>query len=166
MNQGEYTSAVVSAFILLEADLRERLQDTVQDRDKLSIIRRLDLAKKFNYVDNDQYELLVSWIPIRNKLVHTNEGINHQATSNIVHGIQKILEFVRTKPKILNEVDRKILGTRYFKSLCEKTHEHDDGSTFSKTEIYELTQLGAYNKDIVIPLIVNNLKQLLKISTK
>ena len=160
LNKGEDRSAVISAFILLEAALRERLQDTVHDRDKLSIRRLLDLAKQFNYVDNDQYGMLLSWIPIRNKLVHTNEGINHQDASKIVHGIQNILEFVRTKPRILNEVDRKILGTRYFKSLCEKKDEHDDKSTFSKTEIYELTQLGAYNKEIVIPLIINKLKQL------
>ena len=84
LKQGEDRSAVISAFILLEAvpaDLRERLQDTVQDRDKLSIRRLLDLAKKFNYVDNDQYGMLLSWIPIRNKLVHTNEDINHQEAS-------------------------------------------------------------------------------------
>lgn len=159
LKQGENRSAVISAFILLEADLRERLQDTVQDRDKLSIRRLLDLAKKFNYVDNDQYGMLLSWIPIRNKLVHTNEDINHQEASNIVHGIQKILEFVSTKPRILNEVDRKILGTRYFRSLCDKTHTYGD-SVFSKTEIYGLTQLGAYNKEVVIPLIINKLKQL------
>jgi hypothetical protein len=65
------------------------------------------------------------------------------------------------KRKILNENDRRILGTRYLESLCNKTRAHlGKKSRFTKREIFGEGILDAYNKDIVIPLIVEKLKQL------
>jgi hypothetical protein len=61
---------------------------------------------------------------------------------------------------ILNERDRMILGTRYFKSLCEKTKENRGRrSQFSKVEVYGNQLLDGYNRDVVLPLIIHKLNQ-------
>ncbi|HZI72104.1 MAG TPA: cytidine deaminase, partial [Nitrososphaeraceae archaeon] len=62
---------------------------------------------------------------------------------------------------VLNYTDRQILGTRYFQLLCEKTRENKGKrDIFSKTEVYGRGQLDGYNREIVIPLIIEKLKQL------
>jgi cytidine deaminase len=62
---------------------------------------------------------------------------------------------------ILNKTDRTILGTRYFASICEKTKKSGGRrARFSKTEIYGTQLLDAYNREIVIPMIIEKLKGL------
>jgi cytidine deaminase len=66
---------------------------------------------------------------------------------------------------ILNDNDRTLLGTRYYDSLCKKTREHIGKiRDFTKVEIFEESELGAYNSDVVIPLIIDKLKELRYIS--
>jgi len=62
---------------------------------------------------------------------------------------------------ILNYSDRQILGTRYFQLLCEKTRENKGRRhRFTKTEVYGMGQLDGYNRETVIPLIIEKLKKL------
>ena len=62
---------------------------------------------------------------------------------------------------ILNERDRMILGTTYFKSLCEKTKENiGKRDQFSKNEVYGNQLLDAYNREVVLPLIIHKLGQI------
>ena len=88
------------------------------------------------------------------KIYLDHVSINYQLSGLISHPFSR-------DQMVLNERDRKILGTRYLKLLCEKTQENKGKRfRFSKTEIYGKGTLDAYNKDIVIPIIIDKLKQL------
>jgi hypothetical protein len=84
------------------------------------------------------------------------------SADQIIQKFRPAISYSRVeRHKILNENDRRILGTRYFGSLCEKMSAAQGKRTrFTKREVFGEGILDAYNSDLVIPLIIEKLSSL------
>jgi hypothetical protein len=74
--------------------------------------------------------------------------------------VKRVSSSLTLKYKILTEWDRKILGTRYFASLCDLASKDPEYNTFTKDEVYDNASIDAYNRTIAIPPIIEKLKEL------
>lgn len=156
LNNRKYNHAVISACILLESELRQKFYSDE------SLQNLVSLAEQIGLIDNFLYTSILSWIDIRNKAVHTTQVVTATEAEMVVRGISSALEIIRsnynTRSKVLTKRDRTILGTRYFKSLCEKLKDEDE--SIDSKEVYDSTGVQAFSKDVVLPLIIYKLKSL------
>lgn len=94
----EYRAAVVSAITLLESQLRNRIERLFDLRFKpYSLSQLLDLAYKEDFIDKKHYTSLRQWVMIRNKLVHTSEGIDTRTAKKIVTNINEVVNELKNK---------------------------------------------------------------------
>lgn len=90
LNKGENRAAVLSAFILLETELRERLpEDEVRN---LSLSSLLNLHFKKGNIPMEKQNVVTEWRYIRNQLVHTKIRLNKSRAERIV---KEIMDFIQ-----------------------------------------------------------------------
>jgi hypothetical protein len=168
----EYRSAVISALSLLEVKLREKTQKVESYREGLRIYstrQLLDVAILYDIITVGMKEDLLKWYSIRNEIVHKGRNVRANEAKQIVDGVMAYAADIREptiKSPILNERDRAILGTKFFERLCELDRQTKPGYTgkFTREEIWE-NNLGAYNIDIVYPLVIDYLQNTLNYAT-
>lgn len=157
LNEGKYRYAVISSFILLETELRKKFHSDE------SLRNLVHLARETEDISISSFNSILSWMDIRNKAVHTSQDITSTQADIIVSGISRILiEFTSNydkRPKILNERDRTILGTEYFKALCEKSSDIKE-NVLDMRQVYDFTGMRGFDKDTVLPLIIHKLKSM------
>lgn len=91
--KNEYRSAVISASILLEAELREKFRYRMEGYTRpLGLKNLLDLARDKGYSDFDTYASIREFISVRNQLIHTNKNIPQKQALTIVVKIEKVLK--------------------------------------------------------------------------
>jgi hypothetical protein len=130
---------------------------------------KTQFLKKYPTIAN-KYESLLGDISDPLRIFLFTSGVAEKlAEIENMNDYRRALETVDLKPvsssltvkyKILTEWDRKILGTRYFASLCDLVSKDPESNTFTKDEVYDNASIGAYNRTIVIPLIIEKLKEL------
>jgi hypothetical protein len=107
------------------------------------------------------YVYYLTSLAVSNKLIHSHEDIDSEQANKIVDRVLHVIDRIHIeKRRILNERDRKILGTRYLHALCKKMNIEQREGPFFKYEIYKDAEIGAYNSEVVIPLIIEKLKKL------
>ena len=173
LSMGEYRSAVISALSLFEVKLREKIQEIEPYSRGLriySIRQLLDVARLHDIITIEMQQKLSRWYGIRNEIVHTGRNVRandaRQIVDEIITYTSKIREPTKRHP-ILNERDRTILGTKFFERLCDldrQVSKRDHSHRFTKEEIWE-HNLGAYNIEIVYPVVIDYLQKILKYAT-
>jgi hypothetical protein len=96
LKKGESRAAVISAIILLEAELRER----VPEKGKLLPLTRLiDFSIRRMEIDIPEKWLseIRQWIMMRNLLVHSKESISHRKADQIVNDVMTFVQMIREK---------------------------------------------------------------------
>lgn len=88
----EYKAAVVASVTLLESQLRNKIEKRFDLRFKpYSLRQMLDLALKEVLLTKRQHSNLVQWVATRNRLVHTQMGIDPRTARKIVSSINDIV---------------------------------------------------------------------------
>ena len=90
----EPRAAVISAFSLLEAFVRERVLGSEKDR-FFSLGRMLEIPTLLEFITPGERDDLRGWISERNKLVHTDEKISLTRAREIVNGVLGLLHRLR-----------------------------------------------------------------------
>jgi hypothetical protein len=89
----EYRAAVIAAITLLESALRERLgaQKSVLGR-PLSLRALLELTQTEGLLDNTGLERILTWLRIRNEVVHSDRAVSRSEAAEIVRGVSRIVQ--------------------------------------------------------------------------
>ena len=104
LDKREYRAAVITAFILLEVELKDKLRTRARERllqedgldlSRFSLRRMLELARKHGIVSSNDYRSLREFVAVRNRLVHTKEKIHGRRARSIVEKIMEILDRMR-----------------------------------------------------------------------
>jgi hypothetical protein len=97
LSKQEYKAAVISAFILLESELRKLFDGNVVDahlkkRTFMPVPLLFDLAVKKGFLDEGSIKDFKEWLILRNKLVHGHEhSISQRDALKIVRGINQLI---------------------------------------------------------------------------
>lgn len=92
LEKKEYKYAVVAAFSLLEAFLRERLENNNERNRIRHIIGLFESAVHQQIITNEEYNQLKNWFAIRNKVIHSEGTVTAHEAKEIVEGIYNILK--------------------------------------------------------------------------
>lgn len=88
----EFRAAVIAAISLLETALRQRLGKSELPRGQPMSLRRLvELAALENLLPPGSSEEVMSWIVLRNEVVHSNAQVSRSKAREIVEGIKGII---------------------------------------------------------------------------
>lgn len=95
----EYRAAVISAFTLLEHELRQTLDGLKVDSfaSRYSIGRLLELAASLEVITHNEYESTREHMRIRNRLVHTREEIQANTSRKLVKDLTSVAIKLREK---------------------------------------------------------------------
>ena len=127
--KNEYRSAVISASILLEAELREKFRYRMKGYTRpLGLKNLLDLARDKGYSDFDTYASIREFISVRNQLIHTNKNIPQKQALTIVVKIEKVLKDIASAMESeyyqvkIDDPDRdsRLIENNLMRELCEK----------------------------------------------
>ena len=127
--KNEYRSAVISASILLEAELREKFRYRMEGYTRpLGLKNLLDLARDKGYSDFDTYASIREFISVRNQLIHTNKNIPQKQALTIVVKIEKVLKDIASAMESeysqvkIDDPDRdsRLIENNLMRELCEK----------------------------------------------
>lgn len=90
----EYRAAVIAAMTLLEATLRQRLNDQLPGNLQglpMSLRQLLDIAAKAGIAVEWPREEILGWIRLRNEAVHTARNISRNEAKDVVEGVESIV---------------------------------------------------------------------------
>jgi len=92
----EYRAAVVSAVTLLETTLRRYLDlSNRTSRRPVSQRQLLDMAERAQLLLSGEAEKLLSWLIMRNEVVHSSANVSPSKAREIVHGIYDVIRRVQ-----------------------------------------------------------------------
>lgn len=92
LNAREYRAAVVSAITYLENALRHRLDmPTSEKRRPVSIREMLDLARAEGMLGKFEVDQVMSWLQVRNSIVHGETPVSAAKAREIVVGVGEII---------------------------------------------------------------------------
>lgn len=96
LNLGEYRAAVIAAFGLLEAVLREQLEGKglARHHEPLSVLIRNAVQENASLAK--EMPQLTKWTTVRNLAVHTNTSVNKETAFEVVEGVLSIVAKLRT----------------------------------------------------------------------
>lgn len=164
LSKGEYRSAVISAFILLEVELHEKLRYKLLGLTRSPSIRKLiEIARHEGYMNFETYSKLNELISVRNGLIHTNKTISAKDATDIVKEIHTTLEDLKSSkvraviPAIDDQLqvdhisfddpdrDFSIIKNNLMRELCERdSHARRNGkpTEFLMVDIWESSLAG------------------------
>lgn len=92
----EYRAAVVSAVTLLETTLRRYLDlSNRTSRRPVSQRQLLDMAERAQLLLSGEAEKLLSWLIVRNEVVHSSANVSLSRAREIVHGICDVIRRIQ-----------------------------------------------------------------------
>ncbi|MGD9534585.1 MAG: hypothetical protein AB7V56_12565 [Candidatus Nitrosocosmicus sp.] len=167
LSKNEYkAAAVIAAFSLFEFKLRKTIESLQPYREGLKIysIRQLvDIGGVFGIISMKIQKGALGWAAVRNRLIHDNMPISKSKSTSIVTAILKAMGDIQKIPHIepiLNQRDRRILGTRFMSKLCELDKQNLNGK-FTREQIWK-DNLSAFAIEVVYPIVLNHFKHTLK----
>ena len=91
---GEYRAAVIAAMTLLEAKLRDRMNNIPwpQARRPLPIRSLIDQAVEHRIIPREFMSRLTSWMRLRNEVVHSSISVTKSEAQEIVQGILELTD--------------------------------------------------------------------------
>jgi uncharacterized protein YutE (UPF0331/DUF86 family) len=89
----EYRAAVIAAMTLLESKLRERLNKASLEvvRRPISMRQILEMAVKEEILQ-DRYQDVLTWMKLRNHVVHDGGRVSRQEAEAVVEGVDQIID--------------------------------------------------------------------------
>ncbi len=90
----EYRSAVISVFTLFEIKLKESIPELKEMTDQkfpISVYQLVKVAAELQIISKEEFYKIREWNEIRNQLVHTTKGVNHNQAKGIVKGLYRVI---------------------------------------------------------------------------
>jgi uncharacterized protein YutE (UPF0331/DUF86 family) len=91
----EYRAAVISAFSFLEIEINKYLEKN--NERKTVQTKNADILLHSEIINGNEAEQLKKWQQTRNMLAHTDRQISKEQTSNIMEGINHIIQKIRSR---------------------------------------------------------------------
>ena len=101
LEKDEPRAAFISAFSLLEIELNHYFENenASQKSRAVPIFMLIKDAHSKKILDKEQFQNLIRWLSIRNKVIHTKEGESERISVEMVHGIMNIVDVIREASK-------------------------------------------------------------------
>ena len=103
LDKEEYRAAVIMVFSLFENELREKFRFEFKGKKQYyksffpSLSQMIREPEIYKYIGEENLPKLKEWLIKRNMLIHSREGISKKKANEIVSGILKIVENIRSK---------------------------------------------------------------------
>lgn len=88
LEKGEYKAAIISVISLLEIELKKKLEYDLIYKGIRTLIKQ---AIKKEIISKDSEKIIIDVIKIRNKLVHTDEGISAKNAKKLITDVMAII---------------------------------------------------------------------------
>lgn len=95
LNKNEYRAAVISAVVLLEVELRNRVEKENKDVNNNSLYMLSKMAKELGVINQKDMDTIRKWINLRNLLVHSDYAIDGEYAKIVVNEIIKFIKVLR-----------------------------------------------------------------------
>src|SRR5437588_5231362 len=115
LSKGEYRAAVISAFTLLEAELRERIQNKKQKEQLRALPFRqlIDSAVKEEVLEPRLRDKFLEWYKTRSELVHNaDKSIGRDQATEIVNSVVEYVQRIRSSNR--SKVGEKKYSTKRY----------------------------------------------------